>query len=83
MAQNNDTEPLTYDLALSRNGPDVDSPDIRGIDASLVYCADRFEIAASDDSPNLDRGGIRGEYQKVWGQSAMAAWTWDGVSQAP
>ena len=61
----------------------VDSPDIRGIDASLVYCANRFEIAASDDSPNLDRGGIRGEYQKVWGQSAMAAWTWDGVSQAP
>lgn len=37
----------------------VDSPDIRGIDASLLYCANRFEIAASGNPHNPDVGGVR------------------------
>lgn len=38
----------------------VESPDIRGIDTSLLYCADRFEIAASTEWPDADAGGVRG-----------------------
>ena len=37
----------------------VDSPDIRGIDASLVYCGDRFEIAASGEPLNPEGGAVR------------------------
>ena len=37
----------------------IDSPDVRGIDTSLLYCANRFAIAASDDPLDPDRAGVR------------------------
>ena len=37
----------------------VDSPDIRGIDISLLYCADRFEIAPNGDPADPNGGAVR------------------------
>ena len=37
----------------------VHSPDIRGIDTSLLYCSDRFEIAPNGDPADPSGGGVR------------------------